>query len=143
VLGYQTEYDRRPEVDEDIQMHADGLFRRMLDHEAAVQAAKKEGRPIPVFEHVLPQVTPGQGREPDEETRRKWKEKLEHLPEDERATEEAALHADLRAKEGTAAKVEEMWKQQDRERRARLEAGKATFADHIWSFIRKPPSDAS
>lgn len=39
-------------------MHADTLYHRMLDHEAAVEQAKAEGRPVPVFEPVMPGSTP-------------------------------------------------------------------------------------
>ncbi|KAL9634348.1 MAG: hypothetical protein Q9204_003039 [Flavoplaca sp. TL-2023a] len=49
ALGYLSAYDRPPEVDERIQMHADTLYHRMLDQERAVEEAKRSNLPIPEF----------------------------------------------------------------------------------------------
>jgi hypothetical protein len=50
ALGYQSAYNRAPELDEDIQMQADALYSRIVAHEAAVEAAKESGAEPPVFD---------------------------------------------------------------------------------------------
>ncbi|KAI9834631.1 MAG: hypothetical protein M1826_000033 [Phylliscum demangeonii] len=57
ALAYGSTFERSPEQDERIQMHADTLFHRMLAQEAAIKKAKAEGRPEPVFEPVLSPAT--------------------------------------------------------------------------------------
>ncbi|KAL8682661.1 MAG: hypothetical protein Q9186_001348 [Xanthomendoza sp. 1 TL-2023] len=49
ALGYLAAYERPPEIDERIQMHADTLYHRMLDQERLVEEAKKSDLPIPDF----------------------------------------------------------------------------------------------
>lgn len=82
-------------------MHADALYQRVLQHESAVEAAKKDGLPIPKFDPTIPKAIPVT-YQPSEEIQEQWREKLEKLPEEERAVEEAALRADLQAKSETA-----------------------------------------
>ncbi|KAK0733990.1 hypothetical protein B0T26DRAFT_686665 [Lasiosphaeria miniovina] len=53
ALGYLSTYDRPREVDEDIQMHADALYQRMLEQETAIEKAKAEGLPVPKFPPLL------------------------------------------------------------------------------------------
>lgn len=53
ALGYLSTYDRPPEVDENIQMHADTLYHRMLAQEAAIESAKAAGQPEPTFAPIL------------------------------------------------------------------------------------------
>ena len=123
-------------MEEDIQMHADTLFQRMLNHEAAVEKAKKEGLPIPVFEAVVPKAKPGMIA-PSEELQQTWKEKLDKLPEDERPAEEAALRADLQAKAEVAGKVQQIWNTQKEERQTRQQHGTSTFGDYLSSLFGK------
>ncbi|KAM4058520.1 hypothetical protein HRG_006516 [Hirsutella rhossiliensis] len=130
ALGFGSVMGRSLEVDEDIQMHADSLFQRMLKHEAAVEQAKKDGTPIPVFEVVLPGAK-ASAATPSGELAKRWKEDLEKLPEDERAVEEAALRADFEAKAEVATNVKKIWKSQKEERDARKAEGQATFFDSI------------
>lgn len=59
ALGYLSTYDRPPEVDEAIQMHADTLFHRMLSQEKAIELAKTEGQPIPTFPPILAPTSEG------------------------------------------------------------------------------------
>ena len=54
ALGYLSAWDRAPEEDERIQMHADRLYQRMMEQEKLVEEAKRAGRAPPVFEPVLP-----------------------------------------------------------------------------------------
>ena len=53
ALGYMSTYDRPTSMDEEIQMHADTLYHRMLEQEAAVNKAKEAGEPIPTFPPIL------------------------------------------------------------------------------------------
>ena len=47
-------------MEEEIQMHADSLYHRLLKQEAEVAAAKEEGRPIPTFPPLLSKSQPQQ-----------------------------------------------------------------------------------
>jgi len=47
-------YDRPAEVDEEIQMHADTLYHRMLDQETAQKEAEEAGLPVPQFPPIIP-----------------------------------------------------------------------------------------
>ena len=43
-------------------MHADTLYHRMLEQEAAIEAAKAEGRPVPAFPPLVTEpITPASG----------------------------------------------------------------------------------
>lgn len=86
-------------------MHADALYQRVLQHEDAVEQAQKDGRPIPKFDPVIPKAGGGNAAprvEASEEVQEQWRERLEKLPEEERAVEEAALQADLETKSAVA-----------------------------------------
>ena len=103
ALGYGSQLDRPAEVDEDIQMHSDALWQRMLAHQAAVKKAKDEGAPVPQFDPVVPRVGAAEAAaaaafQPAEEVRAAWDEKLGKLPADERPAEEAALRAEYATK---------------------------------------------
>lgn len=109
---------RSPDVDDDIQMHADALYQRVLRHEEVVEKAKKDGRPVPVFDPSIPSVSKATVQ-PSDEVQQQWKEKLDQLPESERPAEEAALRADLQAKSDVAKSMREYyeskWKRKDDE----------------------------
>lgn len=102
----------------------------MLQHEAEVEKAKQEGTTIPTFEPVLPKTNIPVVK-PTEELEKQWKEKLEKLPEDERAVEEAALRADLHAKAEVAENVQKIWDLKREERGLRQSEGKGTFTDTL------------
>ncbi|KAH9906497.1 hypothetical protein F4778DRAFT_726313 [Xylariomycetidae sp. FL2044] len=137
ALGYLSTYDRDPEVEEEIQMHADKLYHRMLAQQNEVEEAKKEGKPIPKFEPLVPkeplaisgatgaaeELTPGQ--------QERLKARLEKVAEEDRAAEEQAFRAELRASAEVASKVQGLWKQQEEEREARKERGEATPWDKV------------
>lgn len=53
ALGYQGSAYSAVEEDEAIQMHADKLYHRMMDYEAAVDEAKAQGKPIPPLTSVF------------------------------------------------------------------------------------------
>ena len=108
ALGYGSVTGRPQAVDDDIQMHADALYQRVLRHEEAVKEAKENGTPVPVFDPSIPRVSPATVQ-PSEEVQQQWKEKLDELPESERAAEEAALRADLQAKSDVAKSMREFY----------------------------------
>ena len=64
ALGYLAAYERPGQLDEDIQMHADTLYHRMLQQEDAVARAKEEGLPIPEFPKLIDKNAPRGYRPP-------------------------------------------------------------------------------
>lgn len=94
-------------------MHADKLYQRVLQHEVAVEQAKKDGTPVPKFDPAVVIPRPGAAGadeiQPSDELRAQWREKLDQLPEAERAVEEAALRADLQTKSGVARTMKEYY----------------------------------
>ncbi|KAJ6442896.1 hypothetical protein O9K51_04073 [Purpureocillium lavendulum] len=126
ALGYGSVTGRPAQVDEDIQMHADTLFQRMLTHEAAVEQAKKDGTPIP-HERADRDADGGGGEAVEGEAGQ--------APEDERPLEEAALRADLQAKADVAQNVKKIWVAQKEERDSRKAEGHATFTDTVASLF--------
>ncbi|UKZ48975.1 hypothetical protein TrVGV298_003212 [Trichoderma virens] len=139
ALGYGSVAGRPSEVDEDIQLHADALFQRMLQHEAEVEKAKENGTLIPTFDPSLPKTNAANTTniKPSEELQKQWKEKLDQLPEDERPAEEAALRADLQAKADVARNVKKIWDAKREEREVRRAEGQATFSDTIAALFSR------
>lgn len=141
-------------MDERIQIHADALFHRMLEQEAAIEKAKAEGKPVPAYDFAsgitLPK-TPGApaeattsvtaavaklppiGSDPSipEDLRKQWGEKLLKMPEAERPAEEAAMRAELAAHAEMSTRVTELRQAQAAAREQRKTEGKATIKDRI------------
>lgn len=115
-------------------MHADSLYNRILKHEEAVEQAKKDGTPLPVFELVLPKAKVDIPT-PTENVAKQWKAQLDRLPEDERALEEAALRADLQAKSEMAKHFKAALDTQKEDRTARISEGRATLVDRLASML--------
>ncbi|RFU26402.1 hypothetical protein B7463_g9929, partial [Scytalidium lignicola] len=147
ALGYLSTLDRPAEVDEQIQMHADTLYHRMLDQEKEIEAAKKEGRPIPAFPPLLSSSSlnvskanpPSQRPQLDSDTIQlpeAAKERLKDLKGAEREIEERAIRAELAAEAETAQNLQAIWRKQDEERQKRKEQGKETIGDKIFSMLR-------
>ncbi|KAF7549296.1 hypothetical protein G7Z17_g6473 [Cylindrodendrum hubeiense] len=136
ALGYGSVSGRSAVVEEDIQMHADSLFQRMINHEVAVEKAKAEGLPVPVFEPAVPKPKMDMFT-PSEELQQQWKEKLDKLPVEERVIEEAALRGDLQAKSVVAGKVQDIWDTQKDERQKRQAEGNSTFTDYLSTLFGK------
>ncbi|KAI1132679.1 hypothetical protein F5Y10DRAFT_184136 [Nemania abortiva] len=134
ALGYLQSFDQSPEVEEDIQMHADTLYHRMLKQEAEIAAAKKEGRPIPKFAPLITRpkanaATPDPELTPEQQEM--LKAKLEKVAEEDRAAEEEAIRGEIRAKAEVASKVQNLWRQQELDRQMRKEKGEETMWDKI------------
>lgn len=137
ALGYLSTLDQSPQVEEDIQMHADALFHRMLKQEAEIEAAKKEGRPIPAFAPLVPRPMV-RAPEPEltPEQRETMRARLEKVAEEDRAAEAEAIKGELRAKAEVASKVQSLWQQQELERRARKDKGEETWWDKAAGVLR-------
>lgn len=138
-------------------MHADTLYHRMLDQESAIEAAKKEGKPIPEFAPILssrPKFTNPSGKDQKSQVsssqddgtlkasdlgpsvQAKFKERLAGLSPEEQALEERAIKAEIQAGEEVAGNLGEIWKKQEEERRRRKEEGRETIADKLQSWFR-------
>ncbi|KAF0645592.1 hypothetical protein FPSE5266_00641 [Fusarium pseudograminearum] len=136
ALGHGSVVGRSPEIEDDIQMHADALYQRMIKHEEAVEKAKAEGLPVPVFQSKLPKAK-DDSVVPTEELQQQWKEQLDKLPAEERAVEEAALRADLQVKAEVVGNVQKIWDTQAEQRKQRQAEGNSTFGDYMASLFGK------
>ncbi|RYP09123.1 hypothetical protein DL764_001490 [Monosporascus ibericus] len=139
ALGYLSSYDRSPEIEEEIQLHADKLYHRMLEQEAEVDKAKAEGRPIPKFTSLIPPPRPVAAAaatttadlELTPEQQETLRARLEKVPEEDRAAEAEAIKGEWRAKAEVASRVQGLWRQQEEDRRARKERGEQTMWDKV------------
>ena len=135
ALGYLSTYDRPPEADERIQMHADKLYHQMLAQEAEAEAARAEGRPAPTFAPLLPRPQVAAGADDVEALpaaqQKTWRERLEQVAEAERPAEEEAMRAELRVKREMAKQLDAL----DTERKARREQGAQTLGDRVAAFF--------
>ncbi|TGO86706.1 hypothetical protein BPOR_0282g00020 [Botrytis porri] len=147
ALGYLSTYDRPPAVDEQIQMHADTLYHRMIDQEKQIEEAKAEGRPVPIFPPLISKSRPGQSESAQENNKLKasdlspkvqasFKKRLEGLNDDERLVEERAIQAEIEAGEQVAGQLGKIYEKQDEERRQRKEQGRETISDKFFSIFR-------
>ncbi|KAL8400115.1 hypothetical protein RB594_000499 [Gaeumannomyces avenae] len=152
ALGYLSAHDRPASVDEEIQMHADSLYHRMLEQEAAAQKAKEEGRPAPEFAPLITRTTFADAADMDdekikglvsEEARQKFEERVRDLPEQERAAEEAAARAELRAQAEAASRLHELRREEERERELRKLQGKETMLDKVSGAFKGPGGSGS
>ncbi|KAI1656890.1 hypothetical protein F4813DRAFT_362177 [Daldinia decipiens] len=139
ALGYLSTLDRSPEAEEEIQMHADTLYHRMLSQEAEITAAREEGRPIPRFPPIIPRPEQQQ-QQPVEELTQEQQEtlrtRLKKVAEEDRAAEEEAVRAEFRVKAEVASRVQGLWKQQEQERQARKARGEETLWDKVTGTFR-------
>jgi hypothetical protein len=146
ALGYLSSYQRPAEVDEQIQMGADSIYHKMIDNETAAAKAKAEGLPVPTFAPLIPktEAPPAPGpdgvevpTEPGPNTLKEWKERLQKIPEEDRAAEEEALRAEFRAKAEVAGHIQSIWQKQAKEREARKAEGKETIVDKLKGIAGK------
>jgi len=139
ALGYLSTLDRSPQVEEDIQMHADALYQKMQAQEAEIDAAKAEGRPLPTFEPLIPKRAVGSigpERQLTPEQQADLRARLAKVPEEERSAEEAAIRAEFRSKAEISARVHGLWEQQEKERIARKAKGEETYWDKITGVFK-------
>lgn len=150
ALGYLSTFDRPPEVDEKIQMHADTLFHRMLEQEKVIEAAKAAGQPIPHFPPIIPSrstavasaspsshadTVPADDRitldklRPDIQAQ--LRKRLEGLKPEEKEVEEKAISAEIEAGDRLARQVGTLFEEQAQSKKERREQGKDTLTDKI------------
>lgn len=134
ALGYRAVLNRPAHVEDDIQMHADSLYTKMLEQEQRNKDAKEQGVSTADLASLFPR--PVNEIEPGVELRKQWDEQLAKLPVEERAAEEAALRADFQAKAVVAKDVQKLWDAQDAERKAREQEGKTTIKDRVTDTFR-------
>lgn len=133
-------------------MHADKLYHRMLDQEAAIEAAKAEGKPVPEFSPLLSSraekastattpatkassVEPFQATELPDNLRKQLEKRLEGLDKEARDVEERAFAAELKAGEQVAGGLGTIFQKQEEEKRLRKEQGKETIGDKLTSIF--------
>ncbi|TGJ82690.1 hypothetical protein E0Z10_g6065 [Xylaria hypoxylon] len=134
ALGYLSTIGQSPEIEEDIQMHADALYHRLLKQEIEIETAKKEGRTVPKFAPLVPKPMVNiTAPEPEltPEQQETMKAKLEKVAEEDRMAEEEAIKGELRAKAEVLSKVQGLWKQQELERQIRKQKGEETMWDKV------------
>lgn len=117
-------------------MHADALYQRVLEQEQALKDAKEQGSPTTDLQTLFPKPQIASTIEPGAELRKSWEEKLQNLPPEEQASEEAALLADFQAKAAVARDVQKLWDAQAEERKAREAEGKTTILDRFSGLFR-------
>ena len=155
ALGYLSTYDRPPEVDEQIQMHADELYHRMLEQEKAVTEAKAANLPIPTFPSLISSELSSTGqktiraetdRNSDEtlpgelellqpKVKAQIRARLKGLSPEERAVEEKALEEEMTAGETVTRQIGELYEEKAKAKRLRKEQGKETVGDRIRSLF--------
>lgn len=152
ALGYMSRSGSSDEEEERIQMHADKLYHRMMDYEAAVDRAKRSGTPIPplssVFEASKPspsvqqlvELEPGLVEKKIRELQ--LQQGLEELPPHER---ELAVRAALQEAKMTYLYSEEMKgyaREMDGKRKERQRRLSRLVGEPIGRFvIPDPPPD--
>ncbi|KAI1844770.1 hypothetical protein JX265_011307 [Neoarthrinium moseri] len=140
ALGYLSTLDRSPEVEEEIQMHADAMYQKLVAQEAEIEAAKAEGRPVPKFAPVVPKKPLVPSAAPDAdlsaEQQATLKTRLENIPEEDHAAEIEAFRAEQRAKAELGQRLRGILDQQEAERKARIEAGQHTAWDRVMGVVR-------
>jgi len=142
ALGYMTSTSTSAEDEERIQMHADKLYHRMMDYEAAVDEAKENKTPIPplssVFNPTRPAPTIEQLNLP-KGMERKLKTPLHDLPAHER---ELAVRAALQEAKITHLYADEFKTyavEMDEGRKSRQAWLIRTFGEPIGKFIVPDP----
>ena len=109
----------------------------MLNHEAAVEQAKKGGTPAPEFEIKMPTTTMPQKIKLPAEMEKAWKEKLDQLPAGERAVEEAVLRADYQMKTELAKDMDQLYASRRQEKEKAAAEGKSTASEGLMSLFSR------
>lgn len=164
ALGYLSSHDRPAHVDEQIQMHADTLYHRMLDQEKAIEAAKEAGQPAPSFPSLLSQsrspqspakspapspssspipdqsapVEPGAEKEGPRLTdaaRAELQKRTKNQSQMVKELEERAMRAEAESDIGVAERVTELMTAREQARKERREKGQATVGDTISGWL--------
>lgn len=158
ALGYlSSELQRDSELNEQIQMHADTLYQRMLNQEKAIEDAKAAGTEPPKFPPLLsdqfkyvPQASKGKAIQVEDlapQVQAGFKKRLEGLTGEARELEERAIKAELQSGEDLARNLGAMYDQQKKEREERKAQGKETIADRLTTAFgfggQRPKSESN
>jgi len=149
ALGYMNMNGRSVEDDERIQMHADRLYRRMIEQERLREEAKSEGRELPEFEPVMskgnlarmlgtaaPTTMGAQQKQSvldtiSEERRAEFEKRTEGKSVETVELELRALEAEMAHNQVLSKDALSILEAEKRKRRERKEQGKMTFGDRI------------
>jgi hypothetical protein len=163
ALGMMAMEPRTQSEMDAMQIHADNMYRKMLEQEKLIEEAKERGEEPPVFESViskatsaknpaapqtsttplLDQSTAAAGATDDvwnqikPERREEYEKELAKLPKEQQELERKVLEAELRAKLGMSSTVETIFIEESIARNKRREAGQSTFGDflkHMWGW---------
>lgn len=150
ALGYLSTWDRPSEVEEQIQMHADALYNRMLEQEKQIAEAKAAGKEAPRFGPLFEDL-PAQGTGPraaqaplpkprelemlNADARVKFEKKVKDMSPQERELEERAFAAELALGIETSHRLERHRNEVKEAKQARKEQGQETVTDKLSSFF--------
>lgn len=154
ALGYVSMDVRPAEESEEIQMHADRLFHRMLDHEKIVEEAKEKGvepPPLPpLMDSARKEMAASREREEQRRAVRKGltlaelpphvqqrlkKNYLEGLEGEELEIAKAGLDHEIEANAALVVGVHQRWIEDHRARLKRRAEGKERFDDKIFKYF--------
>lgn len=136
-------------MDERIQLHADKLYHQWVAQDEAAAQAKKEGKPVPKFEREVPQqmiddaVAGANPVEMSESAKKRLQDRLEQMDERERATEKAAVEAEMRSKKEMIEMVQGVWKDSEAQREARRQKGEETLWDRVSTAFKTSGSNGN
>ncbi|KAL9129662.1 MAG: hypothetical protein Q9217_001941 [Psora testacea] len=160
ALGYLSSYDRPESVDEQIQMHADTLYHRMLAQERAIEEAKAAGQPVPEFRSILssdrlpppsttstgtstndlPQLSPATVRTLTPEAAAALRERMKPLDAYGREAEESSTMAELQAAAEASREIDKLNEERRRKAKAeRAEAGEGDKGGGWFEWLVKGP----
>jgi len=149
ALGYLTMEERSQEQYDRIQLHADKLYRQMLEQEEAIKKAKEAGQPIPEFGSIMSKsnlakmmgtdgsastssiLTDDVWKKIKPESRQAYEKKIAQLPKEEQEIERRALEGELRANASITNSLEAAFVEERLNRLKRRETGQATLGDMI------------
>ena len=158
ALGYVSMNARPEEESEQIQMHADRLYHRMLDHEKVVEQAKEMGKTPPPLPPLLDsaQEAVGASREHEQQRasaaamfkrgltldelpphlqQRLTKRYLDGLEGQEREIAKRGLDHDIEAHAALVEGVHERWIEDHRARLKRRAEGREQLDDKIFKYF--------
>lgn len=120
-------------------MHADKLYHQWLEQDRAITEARKEGKPVPKFEPVVPQQMvddANAGAEMSEDAKKRLQDRLDKVDEREREAEKAAIEAEMRSKKEMIEVVQGVWKETAAQREQRRQKGEQTMWDKMAGALR-------
>jgi len=147
ALGYMTSPTNSDEDEERIQMHADKLYHRMMDYEAEVDDARRDGRPIPpltsLFNPNRTAPTPEQLDLPETITSKMKKPLHEYAPHERELAARAALE-EAKVADAYAHDLFNYTTMMNEERKVRQQWLTKAFGETLGKFlIPDPPKEAA